>query len=180
MKPQKRKQEQTDVSAKKRQICILHCEEAKSDGFTYLSDLMLKLEQFTCVMYGKSRFQEVDEVRVLMIREKCGDKPLDAGRNIDLGKLPPCRNCLEQHIRRANYQAAVWKRSHIADPNIPDDMQEHGWTYTDGVMEPLWISGDILPKKSIGSLQEALEEDSDDEDDDEPCECEDCVDSDIE
>ena len=39
MKPQKRKQEQTDVSAKKRQICILQCEGAKSDGFTYLSSV---------------------------------------------------------------------------------------------------------------------------------------------
>lgn len=105
----------------------------------------------------------MDEYRVIMMKEKCDDKPITVSRNIDMGTLPPCRKCLIQHIKRVNFQVAVWKNAHIAMPNMPVNMENHGWTRTDGNMEPLWIEGDILPQQLFGILEETLEADSDDD-----------------
>ncbi|MPC37762.1 hypothetical protein E2C01_031251 [Portunus trituberculatus] len=46
--------------------------------------------------------------------------------NIDVSLLPPSFRALEQHVRRANYQMALWRRSHVAifDPPSPTDGQD--------------------------------------------------------
>jgi len=43
----------------------------------------------------------------------------------------------------------------------------HGWTYEDHTMQPLWTSGDVLPKQLVDILESTVEdtEDSDEEDD---------------
>jgi hypothetical protein len=120
-------------------------------------DLIDELEALTCVLYSKPRFKSVDALRYFLIQEKCDDQPISADRNIDIGTLPPCRKCLEQHIRRVNYQVGIWKNAHIAAPNIPTDMKEHGWLEVDGSVEPLWIDGDILPRQMSTVLQDVLE-----------------------
>ncbi|KAH3837095.1 hypothetical protein DPMN_110473 [Dreissena polymorpha] len=103
---------------------------------------------FTCVVYRNTRTDSVDKLRFLKIKEVCDDSP-NASKNVDLSVLPPCKQCLLQHIRRVNYQVGIWKRSHIPDPDIPLATEGHGWTKnTDtGLIEPLWIDGDtsILP-----------------------------------
>ena len=38
-------------------------------------DLITELEEFTCAVYGKTRFGEVEDLRLFMIKEKCEDKP---------------------------------------------------------------------------------------------------------
>ena len=116
-------------------------------------------------MYGNVRLNDVDEFRLLKIKENCEDKPTDALRNVDLGSLPPCKLCLLQHIRRVNYQVRIWKQSHIADPDIPNVSQEHGWTLANGTVKPLWIEGDLLPPLLVDVLEGALEADDSDEDD---------------
>ena len=81
-------------------------------------DLLRELEEYTCAMYGNSRFTSVDELRLFKLKEKCEGKPTTAMRNMDMSTLPPCRKCLIQHVRRVNYQLSIWKNSHIAQPNI--------------------------------------------------------------
>lgn len=126
--------------------------------------LIDELEEFTCAMYGKARFRSVNELRLFRIKEKCDDKPIDALRNVEMAILPPCRNCLIQHIRRVNYQVSIWKNAHIAQPNIPTPSEDHGWTRVNEMIEPLWIQGDILPSSMVDMLQDTLEEESSEED----------------
>lgn len=40
--------------------------------------------------------------------------------------LPPCLDCLKKHAERANYQAAIWKRSLEKDPGTPTPIGR-GW-----------------------------------------------------
>ena len=43
-------------------------------------------------------------------------------------------------------QVAIWKLSHIKDPDAPKPSEENGWTKNhDEVLEPLWTMDDILP-----------------------------------
>ena len=60
-------------------------------------------------------------------------------------------------------QAAIWKLSHINNPDVPKPSEENGWTKNhDEVLEPLWTSEDILPT----NLADILEHENADENDD--------------
>ena len=41
-------------------------------------------------------------------------------------QLPQCQYCLRTHTIRANYQAAIWRRSLINDPETPDPVGTGG------------------------------------------------------
>jgi hypothetical protein len=92
-------------------------------------------------MYGRKDDTNVDHLRYTIPREKCGDRvgKIDINRNVDLSLLPPCKKSLVQHIHRANYQVAIWKRSHIAIQNTPKPREGHGWKLEDGVIKPNWF-----------------------------------------
>ena len=102
------------------------------ESWKITDDLFLALEEFTCTMYNTStKTKEVDRLRYEMLQSKCGGA-LDSKKNIDLSSLPPPRVCLQQHIRRVNYQVAIWKRGHIPKPDIPHPSEDHDWTINDG------------------------------------------------
>ena len=125
--------------------------------------LFSDLESFTCAMYGFPRFNNIDELRLFLLKKKCGNSNLlTVSNNVDIASLPPCKKSLEQHIKRVNYQVAIWKRSHIANPDIPPPTEGHGWTHHDGYLEPLWIDGDTLPLELIDILEEFDSDMSDD------------------
>ena len=44
---------------------------------------------------------------------------------IESHQLPPCRDSLQKHIRRVNYQSFVWKQCLEQIPDIPD-LEDHG------------------------------------------------------
>ena len=68
--------------------------------------------------------------------------------------LPPCRNCLREHIKRVNYQLGIWKRAHIAKPVYPEPTHDNGWQCVDGRIEPKWVSGDFIPQQLADVLVE--------------------------
>ena len=109
--------------------------------------LLNDLDEFTCCLYGKPRVKTVNEMRFVMMNELCSknDNNLDRLKVVDMAKLPPCRRSLEQHIRRVNFQVAIWKRAHIATPDVPSPNDGHGWTLLEGKLEPLWYVGRVLP-----------------------------------
>jgi hypothetical protein len=72
----------------------------------------------------------------------------------DLGVLPPCRNCLREHLKRVNYQVGIWKRAHIAKPVYPEPTHDNGWQCVDGMIEPKWVSGDFIPQQLADVLVE--------------------------
>ena len=68
---------------------------------------------------------------------------------IESFQLPPCRDSLQKHIQRANYQAAVWKSSIKHDAIIPSPAGK-GWKIekideTD-VLVIDWMDGEPAPK----------------------------------
>ena len=93
------------------------------------------MEAFTCLFYGG---KEVSRVCYNKIRGKCCStgETFDASKNIDLhvGVLPPCRNCLREHLKRINYQVGIWKRAHIAKPVYPEPTHDNGWQCVDGMI----------------------------------------------
>ena len=118
-------------------------------------DLLDQLEAFTCSMYGqKSQTGKVNDLRVTCINKFCIKTGKTIPRNVDMASLPPCRRTLEQHVRRANYQVAVWKAAGEAKPAIPSPDQDHGWIMTEHGLHPLWYEGDSLPE----NLQDVSEE----------------------
>ena len=62
--------------------------------------------------------------------------------------------------------------SHIAEPDIPAPYDGHGfgWTRVNGMLEPLWIEGDLLPPQLVDILQETIDADSEDEESEEELE----------
>jgi hypothetical protein len=132
------------------------------------------MEVFTCLLYGGKEVSCVNDLRYNKIRGKCCStgETFDASKNIDLGVLPPCRNCLREHLKRVNYHVGIWKRAHIAKPLYPGPTRDNGWQCVDGMVEPKWVSGDFIPQQladvlveeNIAGLTESDE--SDDEFDD--------------
>lgn len=110
-------------------------------------DLENHLEEFTCAMYGKPRYASVDALRFTALKDKCGgpDSHINFDRNIDLSKLPPCREALRQHIRRVNFQVGIWKAANIPQPLIPEATERHGWKMLHGKLEPNWFNGPLIP-----------------------------------
>lgn len=75
-------------------------------------ELFHKLEIFSCRLYGcKLQDPKVNELRYNLFCSKKGE--------LESYQLPPCSDCLLKHSQRANYQAAIWKRSIIREANIP-------------------------------------------------------------
>ena len=82
------------------------------DSWQISEDLFLQMEAFTCLLYGGKEVSCVNDLRYNKIRGKCCStgETFDASTNIDLGVLPPCRNCLREHLKRVNYGVGIWKK----------------------------------------------------------------------
>ena len=66
---------------------------------------------------------------------------------VDMSLLPPCRESLKMHVRRANYQALIWKKANEATPSIPGP-DGHGWnTNNEGELEICWTNGNLMPQE---------------------------------
>ena len=73
------------------------------------------LHAFTCHMYASSsKSTKVNVLRHEMFLTKRGE--------VASSTLPSCEDRLQQHIKRANYQAGVWQRSLQRNPDVPEPM----------------------------------------------------------
>lgn len=126
------------------------------------------LEAFTCAIYSRPKFKSVNSLRYALIKQKCcDDDRLHLGRNVDLATLPPSLGALKQHIRRVNFQVAIWRRVDTPVVEVPSPNDGHGWTVSSaGDLEPLWVDGPVLPEVLVDEL-EKLDIDTDDESDNE-------------
>lgn len=134
-------------------------------------ELFAGLEDFTCRMYKKTgRISDIDELRYVLLMSKCGGNKgeLRMKRKVDLASLPPPKKCLEEHVKRVNYQVGIWKRAHVPSPEIPDPTDDHGWRKSGAQsgLEPQWCIGDVIPPKMADILEKQQEQGSDDDDDD--------------
>lgn len=92
-------------------------------------DLLQRLEQFVCCLFGQKTVSSVNDARVNLFK---------ATGKFD-SSLPPCRDSLHLHAKRANYQAAVWKR--CLQPNINAPSPTHdGWKLQNQELIVQWCS----------------------------------------
>ena len=70
---------------------------------------------------------------------------------VNSNQLPPCADCLSMHSLRANYQAAVWRRSLRSSRQVPSPVG-HGWVQDDSTLSIKWMSGEPSPSTLLEFL----------------------------
>ena len=106
-------------------------------------------------MYGQCRESSVNAIRLKMLRKMVGeDERLTSKSKIDLGRLPPCYSALKAHIQCVNHRVELYKRAAQAIIEKPKPFeQDQGWTITDdGILEPNWCCGKVLPAALVDYL----------------------------
>ena len=58
--------------------------------------------------------------------------------------LPPTADSLLQHLRRANFQAFVWKKSLVPIQDLPPP-ENHSWELENGILQPILMTKDPAP-----------------------------------
>ena len=77
------------------------------------TNLHVRLEEFVCKLYAtRPATSSIDALRYNVFCARKGDA--------ESHQLPPCQYCLRKDTIRANYQAAIRRRSLISDPETPD------------------------------------------------------------
>ncbi|KXJ20012.1 hypothetical protein AC249_AIPGENE15286 [Exaiptasia diaphana] len=97
-------------------------------------------EAFICRLYSTDgkRLEHTDEVRHYLFCQK---------NSTD--KLPPTSESVVHHIKRANFQTAVWKKSLVAMQNLPSP-QGNGWEVTEeGQLKPVLMTRSPAPTSII-------------------------------
>jgi len=89
------------------------------------------LEQFVILLYDRTNsLTSVDAAR----------KQLFSRKSRTLDNIPPTKDALQQHVKRASYQAGhVWGQSLLTDPCLPSP-SEWGWKLVNGEWKPVWIT----------------------------------------
>ena len=60
------------------------------------------------------------------------------------------------HVRRANYQAPIWKKAGQATPRIPGP-DGRGWnTNVEGELELCWTNGNLMPQELTDIITDPL------------------------
>ena len=131
-------------------------------------ELVAELEEFVCFLYRFPRVKEVNTVRALMLKKMVGESETIKSRptsKVDLSRLPPCKQSLIPHIKRANYRAAQWKRSDVPIQEIPPPI-EPGWTRCGDSLSQCGMVrlGPVLPSRLEDILAEVIDVTSDDKD----------------
>lgn len=117
-----------------------------TDSFTLLSkpvplgtpeDVIQKLERFIILMYSRTS----DDVNVNTARMTLFSK---MSRSID--NIPPTKAALEEHIKRAAYQAGhIWGQTLKPQPLVPNP-NDWGWEVSENGYKPHWTTLPIAEK----------------------------------
>lgn len=92
--------------------------------FSLSGDIVAQLNKFVCLLYRDKTSTNANGCRFALFKwGKCSDN-----------MLPPTCDSLLQHIRRANYQTAIWRQSLDTEMSIPSPHQ-HGWRVVNGELE---------------------------------------------
>ena len=98
-----------------------------------------KTTELVCRMYQPK--SEVVDINILRYKIFCRTPKQNDG-------LPPCKDSLDHHIDRANYQCAIWKRAREAHPHIPSPVN-HGWSQDGDSLVPLLVTQAPAPSQLV-------------------------------
>ena len=83
-------------------------------------------EAFVCQLYNHGTDGvDINEERAAAFRK--------VKKNLD--SLPPTKDALHLHIRRANFQCMIWKKAKEPRPSLSSP-EDNGWFYKEGVLKP--------------------------------------------
>ena len=100
-----------------------------------------ELKRFVCHLYGWKETKSLQDVRYKMYCQ--------SGGKLSCEKLPPCDDVLELHIKRANYQAFIWRQSLLAQQQ-QDGLIGNGWlSNEDGSLDIEWMRCSPAPDEVI-------------------------------
>ena len=103
--------------------------ETLGNSWNMCDEMVDSFEKFVCILYGQKNCSTVNDARYNIFRLKCSN---DAG-------LPPNRDCLKQHILRANYQCAIYRRACQRAISAPST-DGHGWRMENGTLVVNWMT----------------------------------------
>ena len=117
------------------------------EQWSITEELCVQLESFLCAMYGmKKGYQDVNQCRYAVFCSKKGEA--------ESHQLPPCRDCLHHHCKRANYQTAVWKNALTS--NQAPGLAGYEWALerdeSGQRLDIVWMSGSPAPEAVIELL----------------------------
>ena len=97
-------------------------------------DTISNCEKFICRVYGFNECSSVDSIRVKLF---C--------RVVAHEKLPPTNDALKFHVKRAHYQALIWRQADVKLPELPD-VETMGWAKDNsGELKPVLKSLEAVP-----------------------------------
>ena len=76
------------------------------------------MEKFCCSLYGGGQEKNLSKLQYKIYCSKRG--------RFKCEQLPPCKQSLVKHFRRASYQTCIWKMSLINYDNVISPV-DHGW-----------------------------------------------------
>jgi len=93
-----------------------------------------------CCLYSVSTRNPAttDEARYLLFCQKSRSNML----------LPPTCDSLQQHIKRSNYPAYVWRNALIARQNLPSP-DGHGWKLENDMLHPILMTKSAAPESIL-------------------------------
>ena len=115
---------------------------ALGDQLITTSGLVDATEQFVCNLYDKSSVSNINLLRYRLFSQK-------QARN---EALPPTKDSLCQHTKRANFQAYIWK--HALEPmHTGISAIGNGWAEEDGKLVPVLMTTEAAPSSVLAFIQ---------------------------
>lgn len=135
---------------------FLHLFQSFGTTATVDEDCFNGLQKFVCHMYGKSPSTDTNKVRYDIFKSRYEAKSVKDSftihEGLDLSLLPPCKGTLRMHCLRANFQAFVWRHSHLANVFLPSPIGS-GWKCDqEGRITIDWIEGNVMPQQLVDIL----------------------------
>ena len=124
---------------KKRAFAMVRASQVMNESVQVLGEglplnelSIIKLEEVVCRLYNDNQCKLVNDLRYKMFCK---------GKNVQSHQLLPTSAALHYHLKRANYQAFLWKKA--LQPRIDQEPVDHGWQLNEGCLEIVWT--DLAP-----------------------------------
>ena len=95
------------------------------------------IEKFFCILYGMPNEESIDKVRFHLFLKKKNPEA-----------LPPTSDALYLHIKRAHFQAIIWKKANCPRPSLPD-ATNFGYEMTDMGLKPILMTKEGIPSSAL-------------------------------
>jgi len=113
-----------------------------TDALVYIAE-----HPFTPVKSDSSHFQKIEQLVVKFYDAHSSLNLVNAARKIlfcernsgSVDRIPPTQDALEQHVKRAVFQASIWITSDSPTVQIPSP-DGYGWRKDGNSWRPLWIT----------------------------------------